>query len=144
MALIVYDSPTSGNARKVRLLLAELGLDFEHVPVPRGRPRPDWYLELNPFGGVPTIRDGDLVLAESRLRFERKSQIALLEEKFVHSDEDANRRGQSPKRAATRCQRFCRGRRVRPWSADGVLLLAEVPLWERQEVLGIVNPHGFS
>ncbi len=66
MALTVYDFPTSGNARKVRLLLAELGLDFEHVPVPRARPRPDWYLELNPFGGVPTIRDGDLVLGESQ------------------------------------------------------------------------------
>ncbi|HST26622.1 MAG TPA: glutathione S-transferase family protein [Gaiellaceae bacterium] len=66
MALTLYDFPTSGNARKVRLLLAELGLDFEHVPVPRARPRPDWYLELNPFGGVPAIRDGDLVLAESQ------------------------------------------------------------------------------
>ena len=66
MALTLYDFPTSGNARKVRLLLAELGLDFEHVPVPRARPRPDWYLELNPFGGVPAIRDGELVLAESQ------------------------------------------------------------------------------
>lgn len=66
MALTLYDFPTSGNARKVRLLLAELGLEFEHVAVPRPRPRPDWYLEINPFGGVPTIRDGDLVLAESQ------------------------------------------------------------------------------
>lgn len=66
MALTLYDFPTSGNARKVRLLLAELGLEFEHVPVPRARPRPDWYLDLNPFGGVPTIRDGELVLAESQ------------------------------------------------------------------------------
>lgn len=66
MALTLYDFPTSGNARKVRLLLAELGLDFEHVAVPRPRPRPDWYLEVNPFGGVPAIRDGDLVLAESQ------------------------------------------------------------------------------
>jgi glutathione S-transferase len=66
VALTLYDFPTSGNARKVRLLLAELGLEFEHVPVPRARPRPDWYLELNPFGGVPAIKDGDLVLAESQ------------------------------------------------------------------------------
>jgi glutathione S-transferase len=64
--LTLYDFPSSGNARKVRLLLAELGLEFEHVPVPRARPRPDWYLELNPFGGVPAIRDGELVLAESQ------------------------------------------------------------------------------
>ena len=66
MSLTLYDFPTSGNARKVRLLLAELDLEHEHVPVPRARPRPDWYLELNPFGGVPAIRDGDLVLAESQ------------------------------------------------------------------------------
>jgi glutathione S-transferase len=66
MPLELYDFPTSGNARKVRLLLAELGIEFEHVPVPRARPRPDWYLELNPFGGVPAIRDGELVLAESQ------------------------------------------------------------------------------
>jgi len=66
VALTLYDFPTSGNARKVRLLLAELSLEFEHVPVPRARPRPDWYLELNPFGGVPAIRDGALVLAESQ------------------------------------------------------------------------------
>ena len=66
MPLTLYDFPTSGNARKVRLLLAELGLEFEHVPVPRAQPRPDWYLELNPFGGVPAIRDGELVLAESQ------------------------------------------------------------------------------
>jgi len=64
--LTLYDFPTSGNARKVRLLLAELGLEFEHVAVPRERPRPDWYLAVNPFGGVPAIRDGDLVLAESQ------------------------------------------------------------------------------
>jgi len=66
VALTLYDFPISGNARKVRLLLAELGLEFEHVPVPRPRPRPDWYLEINPFGGVPAIKDGDLVLAESQ------------------------------------------------------------------------------
>jgi glutathione S-transferase len=66
VALTLYDFPTSGNSRKVRLLLAELGLEFEHVAVPRARPRPDWYLEVNPFGGVPAIRDGDLVLAESQ------------------------------------------------------------------------------
>jgi glutathione S-transferase len=57
--------PASGNALKVRFLLAELGLDYEIVEVPRPRPRPDWYLELNPAGGVPTLVDGDLVLSES-------------------------------------------------------------------------------
>jgi glutathione S-transferase len=65
MSLILYDFPFSGNAQKVRLALAELGLQFEHRPVPSTRPRPDWYLAINPSGGVPTIQDGDLIVAES-------------------------------------------------------------------------------
>jgi glutathione S-transferase len=66
MALTLYDFPQSGNAQKVRLLVAELGLEFEHRHVPHTRPRPDWYLELNPFGGVPYLVDGDVALAESQ------------------------------------------------------------------------------
>lgn len=66
MALVLYDFPQSGNAQKVRLLLAELGLEFEHRLVPHPRPRPDWYLELNPFGGVPFLVDGDVRLGDSQ------------------------------------------------------------------------------
>lgn len=66
MGLVLYDFPQSGNAQKVRFLLAELGLEWEHRRVPPPRPRPDWYVELNPFGGVPTLVDGDVVLAESQ------------------------------------------------------------------------------
>ena len=65
MALTLYDSPGSSNAFKVRFLLAELGLDYERIDVPFARPRPDWYLALNPVGGIPTLRDVDLTLAES-------------------------------------------------------------------------------
>ncbi|HZO48734.1 MAG TPA: glutathione S-transferase family protein [Gaiellaceae bacterium] len=63
--LTLYDNPTSSNALKVRFLLAELGLDYERVEVPLARPRPDWYLALNPVGGIPTLVDGELVLPES-------------------------------------------------------------------------------
>lgn len=65
MTLVLYDFPQSGNARKVRLLLAELGLEPEHRYVPFTRPRPDWYVALNPFAGVPALQDGDVFLAES-------------------------------------------------------------------------------
>jgi glutathione S-transferase len=65
MALTLYHFPGSGNALKVRFMLAELRLGYETVEVPPARPRPDWYLRVNPFGGVPTLVDGDLVLAES-------------------------------------------------------------------------------
>jgi glutathione S-transferase len=66
MGVVLYDFPQSGNAQKVRYLLAELGLEFGHRHVPHTRPRPDWYLQLNPFGGVPFVVDGETQLAESQ------------------------------------------------------------------------------
>ena len=63
--LELFDHPVSSNALKVRFLLAELGLDYERIRVPIERPRPDWYAEVNPLVGIPSLRDGDLVLSES-------------------------------------------------------------------------------
>ena len=65
MSLVLFDHPTSSNALKVRFLLAELGLEYERREVPLTRPRPGWYLAVNPVSGVPTLQDGDFVLAES-------------------------------------------------------------------------------
>lgn len=47
--------------------LAEIGAPYELVRVERdseGRNPPE-YLALNPWGGIPTLEDGDLVLTES-------------------------------------------------------------------------------
>jgi glutathione S-transferase len=47
--------------------LAEIGVPYELVRVERdedGRPS-DAYLALNPWGKIPTLEDGDLVLTES-------------------------------------------------------------------------------
>jgi glutathione S-transferase len=63
--LRLHDNPISSNALKVRFLLAELGLDYERVPVPISRPRPDAYVALNPVAGIPTLEDDGFVLAES-------------------------------------------------------------------------------
>jgi glutathione S-transferase len=63
--LLLYDNAASSNALKVRFLLAELGLEYERREVPLERPRPEWYLEVNPLGGVPALDDGDVRLAES-------------------------------------------------------------------------------
>lgn len=65
MTLALHDNPASSNALKVRFLLAVLGLEYERRDVPLARPRPDDYVELNPVAGVPTLVDGDFVLAES-------------------------------------------------------------------------------
>lgn len=63
--LVLYNHPVSSNALKVRFLLAELELDYEAVHVPFAWPRPEGYTALNPFGRIPTLVDGDLVLPES-------------------------------------------------------------------------------
>jgi glutathione S-transferase len=63
--LALYDHPVSSNALKVRFLLAELGLEYERREVPIERPRPQWYVDVNPLAGIPTLMDGDLVLSES-------------------------------------------------------------------------------
>ena len=61
----LYGFPRSSNALKVRFLLAELGLEYEHALVPVEEPRPASFLALNPIGKVPTLVDEQLVLSES-------------------------------------------------------------------------------
>jgi len=65
VALLLYDNPASSNALKARFLLAEVGLTYDRRTVPFDQPRPDWYLAVNPVGGIPTLEDDGLVLAES-------------------------------------------------------------------------------
>lgn len=63
----VYGFPMSPNVRRVLVVLAELGIDHELVPVDLmagAHKQPD-YLAVNPNGRVPTLVDGDLVLWES-------------------------------------------------------------------------------
>jgi glutathione S-transferase len=61
----LYGYAGSSNVQKALFMLAELGLDYELHEVPAPKPRPDWYLELNPLGLVPALVDGDLTLPES-------------------------------------------------------------------------------
>lgn len=88
--LVLYDNPVSSNALKVRFLLAELGLEYERREVPLTRPRPDWYLALNPRGLVPALADGGYVLTESHaiLRY-----LATREDRTDLYPGDARERG---------------------------------------------------
>jgi glutathione S-transferase len=63
--LALYDHPISSNALKVRFMLAELGLPYERRNVPIERPRPQWYVDVNPLAGIPTLDDDGFVLTES-------------------------------------------------------------------------------
>lgn len=60
--LKLYDREGSGNAYKVRLLLALLDVPYERIPVAiqEGRNAVDaTYLQLNPRGQIPTLLDGE-------------------------------------------------------------------------------------
>jgi glutathione S-transferase len=63
--MVLYDNPISSNALKVRFLLSELGISYERKEVPLPKPRPAWYLALNPVGAIPAIDDDGFFLTES-------------------------------------------------------------------------------
>jgi len=66
MALTIYGSPRSRTMR-VLWAAAELGLDYEHVPLESDHPalkQPD-FLAINPAGSVPAIVDDGFALSES-------------------------------------------------------------------------------
>lgn len=67
LPLKLYDSAISGNAYKVRLLLAHLGRPYEIVPVDilSGESRTAEFLAMNPNGRTPVLDDDGFVLAES-------------------------------------------------------------------------------
>lgn len=65
--LRLYDFTLSGNAHKVRNFLSILNLDYErvHVDLLSGDQREAGYRELNPFGKVPVLVDGNDVIRDS-------------------------------------------------------------------------------
>ncbi len=67
MAIKLYEVPPSPNARKVRLLAAELGIPLERVTLDfqKGETRSPEYLAKNPNGKVPTLDDDGFLLWES-------------------------------------------------------------------------------
>ena len=69
MALALYHNDMSSCAQKVRLMLAEKGLEWEsrHLNLRAGEHQQDWYVKLNPRAVVPTLIDGDIVVPESNV-----------------------------------------------------------------------------
>ncbi len=63
--IVLYGTALSGHTQRVAALLSMLDLPWrlEHTPV-EVRRTPE-FLSLNPFGEVPVLRDGDVVLADS-------------------------------------------------------------------------------
>lgn len=63
----LHDFARSGHCHRVRLMLSLLGLPVELLPVDmaaRAHKQPA-YLALNPFGQVPVLEDGEVVVPDS-------------------------------------------------------------------------------
>jgi glutathione S-transferase len=64
MAITLYGITASRTFRSL-WMLEELGLTYDHIKVDfSGTRKPD-YLQINPNGHIPALRDGELVLFES-------------------------------------------------------------------------------
>lgn len=64
----IYGHEVSGNAYKVKLLVALLGLEYEWVRIDlmKGEHKSPEYLARNPFGQVPTLEDGEVTLSDAQ------------------------------------------------------------------------------
>ncbi|KAA0590377.1 glutathione S-transferase [Azospirillum lipoferum] len=64
-AITLYGTPLSGHAHRVEAFLNILGLPYRYVEANAEVRRSDSFLALNPFGQIPVLVDGDLVLPDS-------------------------------------------------------------------------------
>ena len=64
MSLVVLGTGVSPFVRKVRVALAEKGLDYKHEQVNPFAPPPG-YREISPLGKIPAFKDGDRTLCDS-------------------------------------------------------------------------------
>jgi glutathione S-transferase len=64
MTLQLVDAPRCPYCARVRIMLAEKGIDYEGVVIDL-QDRPDWVYELNPSGRVPILVDEGWALPES-------------------------------------------------------------------------------
>jgi stringent starvation protein A len=75
VTLVLYDAPRCPYAARVRIVLAEKGVEVDVVEIDLSD-RPDWLYEKNPKGRVPVLEEDDRPLAESAVLME------FLEERY--------------------------------------------------------------
>jgi len=73
----LFTGVTDLYSHRVRIVLAEKGINFEGVDVDPAHP-PEDLMELNPYGRVPTLVDRELVLYDAQVIME------YLDERFPH------------------------------------------------------------
>ncbi len=107
----LYWHPFSIFPRRVRIALREKGIAYEEVQIdlPGGAHRGEEFRRLNPFGQVPVLQDGDLVIAES---------IAILEYLEERYPRPALLPSKAADRAIVRQYMLCSGDYLAPaWKA---------------------------
>jgi glutathione S-transferase len=62
--LTLYGVNGSPFVRKVRVVLAEKAVPYDHEPVMPGNPDPE-YRKMSPLGKIPALRDGDRAFSDS-------------------------------------------------------------------------------
>lgn len=65
--LTLYTNRKCPFARRVHATLKELSLEYEEVFIDLNTPRPQWYLDINPRGLVPTLKFGNEIITESSI-----------------------------------------------------------------------------
>ncbi len=65
----LYDYPDCPFCQKVRVVLAEMDLEYEriHVDLRKGEQKNPEFLKLNPYGKVPVLIDEDIVVYDSTI-----------------------------------------------------------------------------
>lgn len=63
----LYSHPISGHSHRARLFLSLIGVKHEliHVDLPTGAQKNPDFLKLNPFGQVPVLDDGGVIVSDS-------------------------------------------------------------------------------
>ena len=67
--ITLYDADRCPYCARVRIVLAEKGVEYETVQIDLGN-RPDWIYEKNPLGKVPVLEEDTFVLPESEMIME--------------------------------------------------------------------------
>ncbi len=75
--MTLFTRPNCPHSHRVRLVLAEKGINFETIEVKDGE-MPEDLIDLNPYQTIPTLVDRDLLLYDTRVIME------YLDERFPH------------------------------------------------------------
>jgi RNA polymerase-associated protein len=75
--MTLFSGDSDAYSHRVRIVLAEKGINVDIVPVDAGN-LPEDLIDLNPYNAVPTLVDRDLVLYSSQVIME------YLDERFPH------------------------------------------------------------